>query len=341
MSYPWSAGDQLNAADLDDAAISNLVQLIATESISAGNPVAATLYQSTPVAVDVKAIGTLASGANNISVTVGNNANRLLLVFCSTDVNNGSPTTLAPTWNSGAMTNTNYQIAAGFNRVVTVSYLVAPTTGSHTLAITAAQVGHYAVYSLYNVNQSTPLEGQTGQGLNAAGGSISYAVTTDGTVPFGYISSTATTNAGISGNATTSDSQTVATECKSGDAGLSPGEATGFAAGVAFSASTLAMMAIAAVMPVSTPVAGCQLASSSSATSSRLQFIGFAKSSVTVGQSILVRTGGVVTGLSGITAASPYYLNDTNGTIGTSAGSQTRKVGIGLNSTQLLISNIW
>jgi hypothetical protein len=36
-----------------------------------------------------------------------------------------------------------------------------------------------------------------------------------------------------------------------------------------------------------------------------------------------------------------YYLNDTNGTIGTSAGSNTRKVGIAMSPTTLAITNLW
>jgi hypothetical protein len=36
-----------------------------------------------------------------------------------------------------------------------------------------------------------------------------------------------------------------------------------------------------------------------------------------------------------------YYLNNNSGTIGTSPGTNTRKVGIAMDATHLLITNAW
>lgn len=66
-------------------------------------------------------------------------------------------------------------------------------------------------------------------------------------------------------------------------------------------------------------------------------FIGFAPSTISSGSTGSVVTGGVVTGLSGLTPGVTYYLSDTAGAISSSAGSNSRKVGIALSATSLLI----
>jgi len=69
-------------------------------------------------------------------------------------------------------------------------------------------------------------------------------------------------------------------------------------------------------------------------------FIGFAEETTLAGVSTKVVIGGLVTGLTDI-ILSHYYLADTAGTIDTTAGSVTRKVGIGISETELIITNIW
>jgi hypothetical protein len=66
-------------------------------------------------------------------------------------------------------------------------------------------------------------------------------------------------------------------------------------------------------------------------------FIGFATSSISASASGVVAVGGVVSGLSGLTPGATYYLSNTPGAISTSAGTVSRKVGIALSSTTLLI----
>ena len=59
------------------------------------------------------------------------------------------------------------------------------------------------------------------------------------------------------------------------------------------------------------------------------------------GSSVTVEISGVSVSLSGLTTGSQYYLSDTLGTVATSAGSNSRKVGIAVSATQMLITNIW
>lgn len=67
------------------------------------------------------------------------------------------------------------------------------------------------------------------------------------------------------------------------------------------------------------------------------KYVGFTKASATGGQACTVITGGVLTGLSGLTAGSLYYLQ-SDGTIGTGSGTG-KKVGIAVSTTELLLNN--
>lgn len=68
-------------------------------------------------------------------------------------------------------------------------------------------------------------------------------------------------------------------------------------------------------------------------------FIGFVKSTVSRGNSATIQTSGEFT-TSGLTAGVIYYISNTAGAIASSAGSNTRKVGIALSATKLLILNM-
>lgn len=68
-------------------------------------------------------------------------------------------------------------------------------------------------------------------------------------------------------------------------------------------------------------------------------FVGFANTTVTTGNPVDVQVTGVVSGLSGLTSGSLYYLSDTAGAISTVAGSNVKLVGIAVSTTDLLIIN--
>jgi hypothetical protein len=70
-------------------------------------------------------------------------------------------------------------------------------------------------------------------------------------------------------------------------------------------------------------------------------FIGFVKTTTARASSAPIVISGEATGLSSLTRGSNYYLADGYGTIQTSAGTNTRKVGIAISTTSLLITNIW
>lgn len=70
-------------------------------------------------------------------------------------------------------------------------------------------------------------------------------------------------------------------------------------------------------------------------------FIGFVQETVADGVSCRVLIGGVDENQSGLTFASQYYLSDTAGAISSSVGTVTRKCGIAVSDTEILITNIW
>jgi hypothetical protein len=70
-------------------------------------------------------------------------------------------------------------------------------------------------------------------------------------------------------------------------------------------------------------------------------FVGFANAAISATVTGSVVVGGVVSGLSGLVAGKTYYLADSAGTISTTAGTNTKKVGIALSTTTLLITNNW
>lgn len=70
-------------------------------------------------------------------------------------------------------------------------------------------------------------------------------------------------------------------------------------------------------------------------------FIGFVKTSASLAASTPVIISGEATGLTSITRGANYYLSDTFGGVASTPGTNTRKVGIGLTTTSVLITNIW
>lgn len=68
-------------------------------------------------------------------------------------------------------------------------------------------------------------------------------------------------------------------------------------------------------------------------------FIGFVIGSFSAGQTATILIVGQTTNLAGLTVGSAYYLSDTSGAISTTPGTVSKKVGISLSTTSLLILN--
>jgi hypothetical protein len=70
---------------------------------------------------------------------------------------------------------------------------------------------------------------------------------------------------------------------------------------------------------------------------SAMKFLGFAISSGTDGNAMIVQFNGIVSGFTGLSEGEKYYLQDTAGTIGTTPGTYEVLVGVAISETQLLI----
>lgn len=68
-------------------------------------------------------------------------------------------------------------------------------------------------------------------------------------------------------------------------------------------------------------------------------FIGFAKSSVSAAANIGIKTTASMSGFSGLTPGTTYYLSNTAGAISTTAGTTSKKIGLALSATELLIKH--
>lgn len=75
----------------------------------------------------------------------------------------------------------------------------------------------------------------------------------------------------------------------------------------------------------------------STSTESTFKFVGFTKVSTVTNASGLVITGGTVTGFTGLTSDSSYYLTNTPGTISTTAGTNVYEIATAISTTSLLI----
>jgi len=89
-----------------------------------------------------------------------------------------------------------------------------------------------------------------------------------------------------------------------------------------------------------TSTVGKVYASSASSNDFRANnFIGFTTAGGDADDTDEIITGGSDDALSGLTPGVTYYLGNTNGSIATSAGSQSRKIGLALSATVLLLKH--
>lgn len=303
----------------------------ANEAISAGAAVAASLYQTDGgVLFDNSTSANFASNGT-VAFTVGNNSNRILVAILIGTGSSNTPT--APTYNGVSFTNvlsnttTNCQIA--------VYYLIAPATGSNTFAFgtngVGSTAGGYALFSYYNAKQTSPIDNST----SAVSNTTTFNPSTLGDLMLGFsacngsISTFNSLNNTVTGN-----------RVGGGDWGeLFPKVTTTITAS---NNSGSQITGAVAILPFSSPsLDGAQNASSALANARSSAFVGFAQGSASAGGTIAVTTGGVATGLSGLSPGAQLYLNNTPGSVGASPGTQTRKVGIALDTTSVLVTNIW
>lgn len=70
-------------------------------------------------------------------------------------------------------------------------------------------------------------------------------------------------------------------------------------------------------------------------------FVGFSSGTYATSSTATIYISGVASGLSGLSVGKQHYLSNATSSIGTSAGTVSRKVCISLSATSCLITNIW
>lgn len=319
-------------------------------SITAGQPLHISPYIQTDggIILDAQQANAYAGTTNQtVSMTVGNNTNRVLLVAV---LAGAAPSGV--TYNSVAMVLADSRALSAGSSTLYVYKLVAPATGANNITVTGTTIYGISAASYYNVNQSTYVEATAkadsspalttvSQGAfvhNFAGETNSTGTTTSGsiTVSSKYVSTGGTFTsvsglgaAGLGSIMSSTVGKVNEVQSLTINASIPGGSGT---VGVATIAISLA--------PVTAVTTGVVPTNSSAAVINEplVDFIGFADATVSLGASISVTLAKVVTGLSGLTAGKKYYLQDTSGTLGTTRGTYGKVIGYALTTTTLHIA---
>jgi len=346
----WVIGENVLASDLNanfaETAVAGHFTAVAGEAISAGDAVCAGYYQADGgILYDTKAAthGTLTTGGGTVTlaITVANNTNRVLIVTIN---NNQALTPYNVTFNGDAMSAvTNESYGSGTSKLTTW-VLFAPDVGTYNVSFTLGSAGGgetYAItaYSYYNVAQAVDASGD----MNNDSGNMSLSITptVDGCLIFSSFGDNGTEAIASIVNCANNQSVNVVNQSlTSGDSGfVYPKKAT------TISADTGDYGAVASIVlaPITAPTLNAVLKATSAVLANACNlnkaehFIGFAVNAISAGASGLIQTNGVFT-TSGLSAFYTYYLS-TAGAIATSAGAVSKKIGIALSTTKLLIKH--
>jgi hypothetical protein len=308
----------------------------AGETLVAGNAVYIKDYPANTVTYDTSGAYTTTASSMTQAFTVGNNSNRILIVAIGVG---SAQTVTAVTYNGVAMTslfsNSNDDSVMSYS----LYYLLAPATGSNNLVITASASTNIRtqVYSYYNAAQQAP-ETSNGNGANNNGtASASLTNLTARAIMFFMVSSR-----GIGApSGTAYQNNILTTYFYTGDSGEVTPIQSKTISRQADNSGFSTQCRIYSIAAATTNTAERVYKTSASQAQTSDSFIGFSNGSASVTNSVTVINEGAVTGLSGLSTASKYYLSNTSGDISSSAGTVTRKIGISTSATSLLITNIW
>jgi len=302
---------------------------LASENISANDAV----IIDTNIVFGGSNFSTTASGTTlTFNVTTGG-INRGLFAWV-TEIT--SSTISSVTYNGVAMTLVTSQADGGIKMYL--YYLINPASGTNSLVVTrSGSTGElFCSTSYYNgVNQSSLIDAfNSGVSTSTSSPSATITIASDDSMMAMSIY-----NAG--GNPYTASTNAVDRDCGSNSREV-------FDCGVQFASGATSMNVTSGTnthlwIIVSFKNDTTSKIRKGSGTTARLSdaFVGFARSAITAGSTGYVDIVGEITGFTGLTIGSKYYLSNTAGAVSTSAGTVTRKVGIATSSTTLLVTNIW
>lgn len=131
-----------------------------------------------PIALDTTAFGSTTNGTTlDISITVGSGNAKLLAVFVL-----GHTSTLFSVQLDSTTNATSAFGPSGGGPTGYIQYFLAPASGAHTVNITwnASANIQAAVYSLFNIDQTNPVDASNGSSSNDTGPTTSITVASNG-----------------------------------------------------------------------------------------------------------------------------------------------------------------
>jgi hypothetical protein len=297
-------------------------------------------YQSDGgVKLDAKATNT-----SNVttSFTVGNNANRILVVFVAATTNGAAVNSLT----YGGVAMTQVDTFGVSNGAAYTFILIAPPIGANNLiASMSAGTCDVSIYSYYNAAQTSQPEAHTASQSASTAFNVNLATVANGALVVSGVFPGGSSLT-VSGNGYTYNTQTAgSTHIESGDSGQVFPAVTSINITTPSLGGILSAVLMLSLAPATAPVFAVSPAAAANISNlfynTYASFLGFSTASASAGASLEATVGGVVTGLSGLTTGAQYYLGNSAGTIQKSAGTNSRKLGIALSSTTLLLTNIW
>lgn len=325
--------------------LSSLSQsFVAGQAVTSGQAAVVLPYQPQGIAFDNNGSGTCtisSTTCTSSAFTIAGNSNRMLVAIIEY-ASGSTPAFSGVTYNGSSMTlgAGGEEIDNHTNDKLYVYYLANPASGANTAVFTATSGSasiYYAFYSYYNVSGFDTAVGGGNSSGSSNTGSISINPTNVGDVVVGGTQC----NGGTQGGTITTNhliSNISSSGINTGDSGTTTPIA---AQTLTCGATTYNGQVAAAFLPLTTNTIPYAYVASSLYPTTEKSFVGFFNSVASAGQLAPITTTGTANTLSGLTIAGQYYLNDTSGTIGVSAGTNSRKACIAVSTTGCLVTNEW
>lgn len=335
--------------------------LLALENITLQDAVSLGLSSSTAIGYDSKVSKISGAGAgsnwsDSVNLTVASNTNRAIIVIISCQSSGGASGVQVDLIGGVVPTLIFSQASVGTNAGqfhLKAYRVVNPSVGVNTITYSCAnnaqaRGGAVVAYSLYNVDQSSPVGTNSAVCSWSAYTDTSIATTVAGSMVLGG-GFDATNGAHASGNNIPLNQETGFGAMSSGGVsyrvGLSdtiyPTSTNNFGAtGISGFPASFGIE----VKPSTTPVqSGVVKASANRSTNPlnalnhQASFLGFALETKTLGNMIRVSMERVISGFSSLNVGMRYYLQNTAGSIDVTAGTVAKLVGIAISATELLL----
>lgn len=329
----------------DLATISQLpvaLTAIAGETLAVGDPVSA-FFSGAP-RFDAKTTNnssvSSAGGTHSFAFSVANNSNRMMVVFINLGMSSGTVPTPTVTYNGVSMTARNVQTIASSAKLFTFT-LAAPATGSNTLAVTiGASAGtvysSVAVHSYYDA--SSAIENDVGAvAATVAYGTPAKGVVIASAVGYNVGSSSANNFDNYSDGGINSFSRICSAD--SGQSYVDTSATVTYTGGGAISAIGIAPASSLSYSIVKTSASNTTNAVNKNKWDTFVGFVSAITGGGVLGTTTTIKENGIVTGLSGLIPLATYYLSNTSGVISTTPGTNSKKIGVALTTTSLLIKH--